>query len=127
EFDGIISDGLDPGAQVWSGQPDVAIIFPSLDDLKYWPKLFASEPEIDDWVVQHGQIYRKIWTRIADQFPGCKIYQFAFEAAQPRQLGNLELRYPHARTNLVRRLNEYLLSVSRSNLTFVDTNYLLQL
>ncbi|MBX3522945.1 MAG: HAD family hydrolase [Xanthobacteraceae bacterium] len=127
EFDGIALEGLDPEAQVWRADPEALVVLPSVEDIKVWPKLFASDDEIARWVEDHAQLYRTIWQQAAARMPDCRIYHGLFALPLERPLGNLENSAAYSRTNCLRRLNQYLTRHAPANVTPVDLDYLASL
>jgi FkbH-like protein len=127
EYDGIALEGLDPTAQVWSADPEALVILPSVEDIKVWPKLFASEDEIANWVESHAQLYQTIWQQAAVRSPDCRIYHALLALPLERPLGNLENSAAFSRTNCLRRLNQYLTRHAPANVTPVDLDYLASL
>ena len=127
EYDGIALEGLDSAAPVWRAEPEALIVLPSVEDIKTWPKLFASSDEIARWVEDHAQLYLTIWRQTAARMPDCRIYHGLFALPLERPLGNLENAAAYSRTNCLRQLNRYLTHHAPANVTPVDLDYLASL
>lgn len=125
EYDGLATDGLDPNALIWATPADATIILPAIGDIKSWPRMFATEGEIQSWVDQHTARLQTIWTNARPVGSRTQIYHALLEQPTERLLGNLEVSYPFSRTRCLQRLNLSVVEAAeRTSATVVDLDYL---
>jgi FkbH-like protein len=123
-FDGINAHAYDADSSFWATRSDILIVFPAVQDIRSWPRLFADADEINTWVQQQAQPLLSIWAQSRRVNPSCQIYTSVFVEPLARQLGNLEAAYPFSRTRCLRLLNQYLMDHRPPNVTMLDFEYL---
>lgn len=123
-YDSVASGTMQPSADIWKFQPDAALLIPSTEDIKAWPRMFASAVEVEEWVRQQSEIYLAIWGAIAEKLPGCRVYHALFVQPLERPLGNLERTYPFSRSSCLRALNDRLIAQRPKHVNFVDVDSL---
>ena len=122
-YNGIVSDGLNTSSELYVFDPEALLIFPSTDDIKRYPPLFANPEGIDEWIATQAETYLRLWDTVAKHNPDCLIMHSLFVIPFVRQLGNLEINYAFSRTNCLRRLNDYLIQNRPSDVMLVDMDY----
>ena len=122
-YGGIVSAVLATGSEFHAFKPEILLVFPVADDIKSYPKLFASTESVQEWIEIQGKSYLTLWDAVARHNPECLILHSLFVIPFIRQLGNLETNYLFSRTNCLRGLNAYLIQHRPSNVTLVDMDY----
>jgi len=123
-YDAIASGTLQQNAEIWKVGPDATLLLPSTDDIKTWPRMFATAQEVDDWARLQSEIYLTIWDVIAKRLPGCRVYHALFVQPLERPLGNLERLYPFSRSNCLRALNDRLVAQRPKHVHLIDLDSL---
>ncbi len=123
-YDSVTSGTLQPNAEVWTTQPDALLLLPVTEDIKTWPRMFASQAEVDRWVEQQARVYLAIWDAAAAKLAAGRVYQTLFVQPLERPLGNLERQYPFSRTQSLRALNDYLIEQRPPHVSLIDMDSL---
>jgi len=123
-YDAIASGTLQQNAEIWKVGPDATLLLPSTEDIKAWPRMFATAAEVDEWARRQSEIYLTIWDVIAKRLPGCRVYHALFVQPLERPLGNLERLYPFSRSNCLRALNDRLVAQRPKHVHLIDLDSL---
>lgn len=123
-YDAIASGTLQQNAEIWKVGPDATLLLPSTDDIKTWPRMFATAQEVAEWARRQSEIYLTIWDVIAKRLPGCRVYHALFVQPLERPLGNLERLYPFSRSNCLRALNDRLVAQRPKHVHLIDLDSL---
>jgi FkbH-like protein len=123
-YDAVATGILQPDAEVWDVAPDALLLLPVTEDIKTWPRMFATNTEVDEWVERQANIYLAIWDAVASKLPECRIYQTLFVHPLERPLGDLERHYPFSRSRSLRALNDYLVEHRPRHVSLIDMDAL---
>jgi FkbH-like protein len=121
--DGIVFEIMNKESALYSFKPDVLLLLTHHMDIKSYPRLFATEDEINSWKNSKLEHYKSLWN-IARELKGCQVLQSLFVSPPHRQLGNLEANYLFSQSNCLKRLNIALIESRPSNVTFIDMEHI---
>ncbi len=122
-YDGIVSEALDTESRLHAFKPETLMIFPSAEDIREFPALFADPRAIDEWIARQAGIYTGVWDAVTRKNPNCLVLHSLFVVPFVRQLGNLESNYSFSKSSCLRQLNAYFVANRPSNVILVDMDY----
>ena len=124
-YDNTVQEFLSPKSGLYSFKPDIAILLTRSSDIKWFPNLFSSKNDIQEWVNKQINQYQIFWDKTKEM--SCQLLQTNFVKPIERQLGNLEANYHFSRLNCTELLNIAFGEKHPSHVTILDTEYLASL
>lgn len=123
EYDGIAMELMNSDSELYDFKPDIILLLTYNTDIKNYPRLFASDTEIECWVKGKVDYYKKLW-EYTSSIPACQVFQTLFVSPVYRPLGNMEANYLFSPANCLKSLNLELISQKPANVNIIDLEYL---
>lgn len=119
DYDGIISNIIDPNSEFYKEKPDVCIIIPDVSDIKVYPELRSDD--INLWVENEVTNWTLLWQKIQEKLPNITLIQTNYVVPSLRVLGQIENGIPSSRTRLLNTLNQSLMQNKGVHIIDVDS------
>lgn len=125
EYNQFWQDVMFDNPELLEFQPDIILIHTSSRNIRSFPEISDTIPQITEMLDEEYAYFEKMWQRIEEVYH-CPIIQNNFEQPQYRLLGNKDFSDVHGRINYVNRLNAKLCDYAQAHNNFFinDINYM---
>lgn len=114
---------IDPKSDFYGFKPDIALLVTGYRDVKEFPEHGADPATVNKMVDREAAKYASLWKTITDRMP-CHILQNNIDIPVERPFGELEAKYPWAKTNYLRRINLKLGELAPGYVSILDIDHL---
>lgn len=125
-YNGIASEIRDTQSGLYKFEPNVLILLTHVTGVKAYPRLLATESEVDAWATSIIDKWDELWALFRTR-TSCQLLQSNYVKPIARQLGNLEANYAFSQQNCISLLNAKLACRRPGNVTIVDLEYIASL
>ncbi|MBF0440621.1 MAG: HAD family hydrolase [Oligoflexales bacterium] len=120
-YNSVISEITNVGSDFRKFRPNLVLLMSDVrQELQHFPKIFATQDEIDQWVNERLIFFHQLWKGVGDS----QIIQTLFVIPDERTLGAFECNVPFSKNVCIQRLNLALIEHRPANVVFLDLDFL---